>query len=191
MLTQRRLMHGTAAILPLRAHANATERRFPSIRSQRPLRTALAKHGLDWRAVFVVNLALADMRHFAAVNTAYCHVVPQSAAPARACVQLPLPSGCAATVSVLAVTGGSVAARRTLHVQSISEWAPACIGPYSQATLCHGLLHIAGQIPLDPATMQVCSGSCLLFWEHAAARPDLLNQFVVAICCCGNIRLGS
>jgi diphthine-ammonia ligase len=45
--------------------------------------------------------------------------------------------------------------RRVLHVQSISPWAPACIGPYSQAAADGrgGLLHLAGQIPLDPASM--------------------------------------
>ena len=33
-----------------------------------------------------------------------------------------------------------------LHVQSISEWAPSCIGPYSQATRHSGLVHFAGQV---------------------------------------------
>lgn len=28
---------------------------------------------------------------------------------------------------------GSTLPRNVLHVQSISKWAPACIGPYSQA----------------------------------------------------------
>lgn len=48
--------------------------------------------------------------------------------------------------------------RRVLHVQSISEWAPSCIGPYSQATTHAGLVHFAGQIALDPATMGVVPG---------------------------------
>lgn len=36
--------------------------------------------------------------------------------------------------------------RRVLHVQSISEWAPSCIGPYSQATRHRGLALFAGQV---------------------------------------------
>lgn len=36
--------------------------------------------------------------------------------------------------------------------------APAAIGPYSQATLAGGFLFTAGQIPLDPATLQVVEG---------------------------------
>lgn len=45
--------------------------------------------------------------------------------------------------------------RKVLHVQSISEWAPSCIGPYSQAVSTAGLLYFAGQIGLKPATMQL------------------------------------
>ena len=33
--------------------------------------------------------------------------------------------------------------------------APAAIGPYSQANMAGGFLFTAGQIPLDPATMEI------------------------------------
>jgi len=36
--------------------------------------------------------------------------------------------------------------------------APAAIGPYSQAVRVGNLLFTAGQIPLDPSTMQVVEG---------------------------------
>lgn len=39
-----------------------------------------------------------------------------------------------------------------------SDAAPAAIGPYSQALIAGGFLYTAGQIPLDPATMQVVEG---------------------------------
>ena len=70
--------------------------------------------------------------------------------------------------------------RASLHVQSISRWAPVCIGPYCQATgvstrdgifaslfilhtccCCHqlyGLRFLAGQIGLFPATMELLGG---------------------------------
>jgi len=35
--------------------------------------------------------------------------------------------------------------------------APAAIGPYSQAVLADSLLFLSGQIPLDPATLQLVS----------------------------------
>jgi 2-iminobutanoate/2-iminopropanoate deaminase len=36
-----------------------------------------------------------------------------------------------------------------------TESAPRAIGPYSQGVIANGLLYTAGQIALDPATMQV------------------------------------
>jgi 2-iminobutanoate/2-iminopropanoate deaminase len=39
-----------------------------------------------------------------------------------------------------------------------SDAAPAAIGPYSQALIAGGFLYTAGQIPLDPVTMQVVEG---------------------------------
>ena len=46
-----------------------------------------------------------------------------------------------------------------MTVQTLStEKAPAAIGPYSQATIAGGFLFTAGQIPLDPATMEVVAG---------------------------------
>ena len=39
-----------------------------------------------------------------------------------------------------------------------TDQAPAAIGPYSQAIVANGLVFTAGQIPLDPATMQLVEG---------------------------------
>ncbi|KAI9208038.1 Endoribonuclease L-PSP/chorismate mutase-like protein [Polychytrium aggregatum] len=39
------------------------------------------------------------------------------------------------------------------HIQT--ENAPKAIGPYSQAIVANGLVYTAGQIPFDPATMQI------------------------------------
>src|SRR5512134_2868821 len=36
--------------------------------------------------------------------------------------------------------------------------APQAIGPYSQGVVANGFLYTAGQIALDPATMQVVEG---------------------------------
>ena len=46
-----------------------------------------------------------------------------------------------------------------MSVQLVStDKAPAAIGPYSQATIAGGFLFTAGQIPLDPATMEIVTG---------------------------------
>ena len=35
---------------------------------------------------------------------------------------------------------------QVLHVQGVSHWAPANIGPYSQGVLASNQLHVSGQI---------------------------------------------
>ncbi|PVY38156.1 RidA family protein [Pontibacter virosus] len=37
--------------------------------------------------------------------------------------------------------------------------APAAIGPYSQATLHNGTMYVSGQIPLDPKSGELVSGT--------------------------------
>ena len=39
-----------------------------------------------------------------------------------------------------------------------TEKAPAAIGPYSQAYIVNGLLHMSGQIPVDPITGEIPVG---------------------------------
>lgn len=40
-----------------------------------------------------------------------------------------------------------------------TDKAPAPIGPYNQAIVANGMLFISGQIPIDPATGDLVSGS--------------------------------
>ena len=82
------------------------------------------------------------------------------------------------------------AARHILHVQSISAWAPSCIGPYSQACSAHGLVHFAGQIGLDPPTMQLVMGGLKAefarsgFWFHWLQSAALSHVGLhVSLCC--------
>lgn len=39
-----------------------------------------------------------------------------------------------------------------------TDQAPKAIGPYSQAVVYNGIAYLSGQIPLDPATMQIVEG---------------------------------
>lgn len=52
-----------------------------------------------------------------------------------------------------------------------SDQAPAAIGPYSQAVRCDRTVYISGQIPLDPATMELVDGD---FSTHARRVFDNL-----------------
>ena len=65
--------------------------------------------------------------------------------------------------------------RVVLHVQSVSAWAPACIGPYAQAAVGGGMLYMAGQISLDPASMQLVPGG-------AAAEVRVPHVAVCDVC---------
>mmetsp|Transcript_10380 Transcript_10380/g.15624 ORF Transcript_10380/g.15624 Transcript_10380/m.15624 type:complete len:422 (+) Transcript_10380:608-1873(+) len=70
--------------------------------------------------------------------------------------------------------------RSTLHVQTISHWAPICVGPYSQAnTLRSGIIFLAGQIGLVPATMKLVEGGWAKelsqCWKNAASVLDALE----------------
>ena len=46
-----------------------------------------------------------------------------------------------------------------MSIEFIStDAAPKAIGPYSQATIANGFIFTAGQIALDPATMEIVDG---------------------------------
>ena len=57
---------------------------------------------------------------------------------------------------------------RTTH----SDKAPAAIGPYSQAVIANGLLFTAGQVALDPASMQVVEGDIVTQTEQVLRNLD-------------------
>ena len=51
---------------------------------------------------------------------------------------------------------------RTVHTAQ----APAAIGPYSQAVVANGFVFTAGQIALDPATMEIVPGDVVAQTER-------------------------
>jgi 2-iminobutanoate/2-iminopropanoate deaminase len=59
---------------------------------------------------------------------------------------------------------------KTIH----TDVAPAAIGPYSQAIQINGLLFTSGQIPLDPATMQIVGDSIESQTTQALANLDAI-----------------
>jgi uncharacterized protein (TIGR00290 family) len=111
------------------------------------------------RHVTHVDLQLRDMNDFAAVNKEYVQVFPAIQPPTRCCVGACLPAGiklrirltlCAPPEKVVTFNDIGVENvllrnriqcqqpapdrhRDVLHVQSMSTWAMACIGPYSQS----------------------------------------------------------
>jgi 2-iminobutanoate/2-iminopropanoate deaminase len=41
----------------------------------------------------------------------------------------------------------------------VTEAAPAAVGPYSQGIVCGNLLFVSGQLPIDPSSGELVSGS--------------------------------
>ena len=72
--------------------------------------------------------------------------------------------------------------RATIHTAT----APQAIGPYSQAVKANGVVYLSGQIPLDPATMELVRGDITAqagqvianLREVARAAGGDLDQFV-------------
>lgn len=76
------------------------------------------------------------MSDFPAANASYIRYFGTSP-PSRATVAVPLPRGQRIRVEIVGFDDssehGRVGGRSALHVQGLSYWAPANIGPYSQA----------------------------------------------------------
>ncbi|KAG0666386.1 hypothetical protein C6P46_004956 [Rhodotorula mucilaginosa] len=106
------------------------------------------------------------MALFPRINAVYATYFGTSP-PTRACVAVPGPQEAGAQrvklegvarVSQEAAAPDSDSERKALHIQSMSYWAPANIGPYSQSINTGGKTHIAGQIPLIPASLTLPPG---------------------------------
>lgn len=79
-----------------------------------------------------VNVYISSMNHFPAIN-AVMYSIFGSSPPTRACVAVDLPAPHRVCLDIIAFSDTDQRARHSLHVQSISYWAPANIGPYSQS----------------------------------------------------------
>jgi diphthine-ammonia ligase len=147
------------------------------------LRTCIHSLNLDLPAsaqlslddVVFTTLLLGSITDFAAVNEEYGKLFTAPNPPARVTVACGhrLLGDLEVSLSVVLDTGPREK-RRGLHVQSRSYWAPANIGPYSQAISVpysgaeegrkveNGeIVHVAGQIPLMPHTMEMSKGTFL------------------------------
>ncbi|KIN92985.1 hypothetical protein M404DRAFT_172052 [Pisolithus tinctorius Marx 270] len=116
-------------------------------------------------AMITLFLPTLDSSTFSAANTAYSAFFGASP-PARACIA----AGKSVTLECVAWAPERTPeknahfrnswTRRSLHVQSLSYWAPANIGPYSQAI--SPWTFISGQIGLLPASLTLPTSSDIL-----------------------------
>lgn len=95
----------------------------------------LFENNCTWENVLYIHLYIADMDEFALANDEYVKFITQDkcrfGVPSRSTIELPLlQAGLGRAYVEVLVSDDNT--KNVLHVQSISEWAPSCIGPYSQ-----------------------------------------------------------
>ncbi|XP_042646988.1 diphthine--ammonia ligase isoform X2 [Tyto alba] len=133
------------------------------------LRANMTSEGLKLKDIILVHLYMKSMKDFNVINSVYVTEF-DLCPPTRVCVETLLPDGvlfcidCLAHKYDIATDDVLCDEKLVMHVQSISHWAPASIGPYSQSIKVGDVLYCAGQIALVPCTMQLVSGG---IWTEA------------------------
>ncbi|KAI9485802.1 MAG: ATP binding domain 4-like protein [Benjaminiella poitrasii] len=178
------------------AFDNNTTKRFETIEDETlacmlAVREKLHKLDLDWKDVVTVNVFVTDMNDFGQINAIYKKFFNINPAP-RALVGANLKGPSRLQIDLVAIKALDHVKRDTMHVQGISYWAPANIGPYSQSVVTQGHAFIAGQIGLVPNKLDLPSPKS--FAEEAALSLRNLENIVsvldldlrkdTAVCCC-------
>ncbi|KAL3873306.1 hypothetical protein ACJMK2_036442 [Sinanodonta woodiana] len=132
--------------------------------------------GWSMSSLVLVHLYVRNMEDFAAINSVYKTFFSVNPA-CRVCVQGSLTPDIALQIDCYGYLIQTE--KQTMHVQSLSHWAPANIGPYSQAIKINNKLYIAGQIAMIPSSLQIIEGGIL-----AEARLSLrhVSRIIEAIC---------
>ncbi|CRK35157.1 Diphthine--ammonia ligase like protein [Verticillium longisporum] len=135
------------------------------------IKTLLTKSSLSTTAITNAIIVLRRMSDFPAINSIYGALFSHPNPPSRITISSGdlLPDDCNIVIHLSVQPSLGLRDRKGLHVQSRSYWAPANIGPYSQAidvplvgpapsspdlTTTRSIF-IAGQIPLWPALMAI------------------------------------
>lgn len=114
------------------------------------------KVGVAKETILFVEVQVSDISLFALVNQQYSSIFT-SEPPARVTIQSALPDGVMCRIRVVY----SPSKFRRLHVQSISTWAMACIGPYAQSVTAGSTCLTSGVLGLIPHSMTLPPGG----WE--------------------------
>ncbi|XP_034419249.1 diphthine--ammonia ligase isoform X2 [Cyclopterus lumpus] len=124
------------------------------------LQSELDSRGWKMQDIILIHLYVRSMEDYVPLNEVYKEHFGVNP-PARVCVQAPLPASQLLQMDCLLhdwpepLEEGCFHQREAMHVQSLSHWAPANIGPYSQALRVDESVFCAGQIALVPCTMQL------------------------------------
>eukprot|EP01080_Neovahlkampfia_damariscottae_P007136 gene7136-11449_t len=99
-------------------------------------------------------LILQNLKHFNDMNKTYLQFFKFFDPPSRVCIENSNMKS-SLKIECFGITREEELHSKVLHVQSISEWAPANIGPYSQAIQFGNLIKVSGQIGLIPTLMKL------------------------------------
>jgi len=100
----------------------------------------LAIYSLNLAHCSHINLFLSSMDLFHRVNAVYATYFGTNP-PSRACVAVDLVPPTRVKLDCIAYADDRPSERQALHVQGLSYWAPANIGPYSQAIMVRQTCH--------------------------------------------------
>lgn len=146
------------------------------------IKNIIAEHNYELNNLCYITLYVRNMAEYAGLNEIYSKAFNFTNPPTRVCVECPLPEHCQIIMEVVAFrarNNDTECRRHTMHVQSISHWAPANIGPYSQSTRVGEITYISGQIALVPGSMTIIDGGirpqCKLALRHIARVAKAMN----------------
>ncbi|KAF7913659.1 uncharacterized protein EAF01_000065 [Botrytis porri] len=135
------------------------------------IKARLNQSSLRTTDIVSTMIMLRSMEDFTSINKIYGTLFPHPNPPSRVTISCgsSMPLNISLIIHLtLHIPSANSSPRKALHVQSRSYWAPANIGPYSQASSLPSSLSssqtltIAGQIPLIPHTMLLPTSSLSL-----------------------------
>lgn len=166
----------------LRSSAEVLEEQMKDIFNQ--LDNIFSRNGSKSSQVLHCTLILNDMCLFPRVNEIYSNYFDVMKngplPPTRACISSILSNNSLVQLSLILDTSMDHANNKNgLHVQGRSYWAPSNIGPYSQVIWLNNdynkISYISGQIPLEPATMNLATDNAKLQSVLALKHFDTLK----------------
>jgi diphthine-ammonia ligase len=115
----------------------------------------LSTHDCSLSDLIYTELHLSNINQFSTVNSQYSKYFTTINPPARYCIETNLP-GNIKIQAKFTINKSSPIYR--LYVQSISTWAMACIGPYSQSVYNKDICMTSGVLGLIPHNMKLVDG---------------------------------
>lgn len=140
----------------------------------------------DIASCYHVIVTIQDMSNFAKMNSEYIKVFTSAPNrtlnyidPSRACIEASDATN-EIELTVFHTAPEIDLGGKGIHVQGLSYWAPASIGPYAQCKVVYGVSYVAGQIGLIPQSLELCADKhtqAVLALQNAFRVLDVVHEF--------------